>query len=143
MTYAYSETSLARLHTCHPDLVLIWTTLAKYVNCSVFCGHRTEEDQNSAHDAGLSQLRWPDSKHNAYPSMAIDSGPYFPELRNTNWDDYKAFAVFAGHVLLIARQLYNEGKIQHLVRWGGDWDMDGRTDDQTFDDLPHFELYRP
>jgi peptidoglycan L-alanyl-D-glutamate endopeptidase CwlK len=26
------------------------------------------------------------------------------------------------------------------VRWGGDWDGDRDIDDQTFDDLPHFEF---
>ncbi|WP_232367585.1 M15 family metallopeptidase domain-containing protein [Alteromonas pelagimontana] len=54
-----------------------------------------------------------------------------------------AFAVFAGFVQCVARQLYAEGKITHLVRWGGDWDMDGQTLDQKFNDLPHFELYKP
>jgi peptidoglycan L-alanyl-D-glutamate endopeptidase CwlK len=27
-----------------------------------------------------------------------------------------------------------------LLRWGGDWNMDGRTTDNKFDDLGHFEL---
>lgn len=27
------------------------------------------------------------------------------------------------------------------IRWGGDWDMDGDTKDQTFNDLVHFELW--
>ena len=26
------------------------------------------------------------------------------------------------------------------LRWGGDWDGDWQTRDNTFDDLPHFEL---
>jgi peptidoglycan L-alanyl-D-glutamate endopeptidase CwlK len=141
--FPYSQTSLRHLESCHADIQLIWGELAKYVNCSVFCGHRNEQEQNEAFADKNSELQWPDSKHNSLPSMAIDSGPYFPELRNTDWEDYKAFAVFAGHVMLIARQLYDAGKITHLVRWGGDWDMDGRTRDQKFNDLPHFELYRP
>jgi len=39
-----------------------------------------------------------------------------------------------------AERLYNEGKITHKLRWGGDWDSDKVFDDQNFDDLPHFEL---
>jgi len=27
------------------------------------------------------------------------------------------------------------------VRWGGDWDGDGSTKDQTFHDLGHYELF--
>lgn len=26
------------------------------------------------------------------------------------------------------------------IRWGGDWDLDTDLKDNTFDDLPHFEL---
>jgi peptidoglycan L-alanyl-D-glutamate endopeptidase CwlK len=26
------------------------------------------------------------------------------------------------------------------IRWGGDWDRDEELHDQTFFDLPHFEL---
>ena len=26
------------------------------------------------------------------------------------------------------------------IRWGGDWDLDGVTTDQTFMDLAHFEI---
>ncbi len=27
------------------------------------------------------------------------------------------------------------------IRWGGDWDRDGDTTDQTFNDLVHWELW--
>jgi hypothetical protein len=26
------------------------------------------------------------------------------------------------------------------IRWGGDWDSDNIMKDQTFNDLPHFQL---
>ena len=26
------------------------------------------------------------------------------------------------------------------IRWGGDWDSDNIMKDQTFNDLPHFEI---
>jgi peptidoglycan L-alanyl-D-glutamate endopeptidase CwlK len=26
------------------------------------------------------------------------------------------------------------------IRWGGDWDQDGRTADEKFIDMPHLEL---
>jgi peptidoglycan L-alanyl-D-glutamate endopeptidase CwlK len=141
--YPFGKTSKRRLDTCHQDIQKIWHELSKLINCSVFCGHRKEAAQNKAFLDGLSQLQWPDSKHNSLPSTAIDSGPYFPEIRNTDWKDYKAFARFAGFVEVISLQLYAVGETTHLVRWGGDWDMDGRTTDQTFNDLVHFELYKP
>ncbi|ANB27650.1 peptidase [Alteromonas stellipolaris] len=141
--FPYGKTSQSRLNTCHADIQTIWNELSKYINTSVFCGHRGKAEQNEAFEQGLSELAWPNSKHNAYPSMAIDSGPYFVRLGNTDWKDEVAFGVFAGHVMLVARQLYKQKKITHLVRWGGDWDMDGRSRDERFRDLPHFELYVP
>lgn len=141
--FPFGKTSRARLNTCHKDIQRIWLELSKYVNCSVFCGHRNESEQNEAFKKGLSQVQWPNSKHNSFPSMAIDSGQYFPEIKNTDWDDFKAFATLNGMVQIIARQLYDAGEITHLIRWGGDWDGDGQTLDQHFNDLPHFELYKP
>jgi peptidoglycan L-alanyl-D-glutamate endopeptidase CwlK len=45
-------------------------------------------------------------------------------------------------VLGVAERLYNEGRISHRLRWGGDWDMDTKVSDNDFDDLVHFELVR-
>lgn len=138
----FGKTSKERLATCHPDLQLILNTAIKTVDCSIFCGHRNKANQNKAFDAGLSQVKWPDSKHNVFPSLAVDCGPYFPELRNTDWEDYKAFAVFAGYCMRIADELLEKELITHRLRWGGDWDGDGRTADESFVDLPHFELVK-
>ena len=48
------------------------------------------------------------------------------------------FAEFAGIVKAIGWYRY-----QVRIRWGGDWDGDNDLDDQTFDDLVHFELVPP
>jgi peptidoglycan L-alanyl-D-glutamate endopeptidase CwlK len=41
----------------------------------------------------------------------------------------------------------NYQRIERIIRqkfpevtWGGDWDRDGRSDDETFVDLPHFQV---
>jgi peptidoglycan L-alanyl-D-glutamate endopeptidase CwlK len=139
----FGKSSTERLATCHPDLQLIFNTAIRTVDCSVFCGHRNKLNQDKAFADGLSQVKWPNSKHNKFPSMAVDGGPYFPELKNTDWEDHKAFAVFAGYLMRIADELLEKKLITHRLRWGGDWDGDGRTNDQTFVDLPHFELVKP
>ena len=46
----------------------------------------------------------------------------------------KRFVYFAGYVKRVADDL------GIAIRWGGDWDGDGDFSDQTFHDLPHFEL---
>ena len=138
----YSEISQERLSSCHPDLQKIFQQVIKFVDCSIFCGHRGETAQNQAYAENLSTLQYPFSKHNSNPSMAVDAGPYFPELKNTDWDDKVAYGVFAGHVKQVAMQLLEAGDITHAIRWGGDWDGNGRSSDETFIDLPHFELVK-
>ena len=138
----FGKTSKARLATCHPDLQLIFNTAIETVECSIFCGHRNKANQNKAFDDGLSQVQWPNSKHNSFLSMATDAGPYFVELKNTDWEDKIAFAVFAGYCIRIAEELLEKELITHRLRWGGDWDGDGRSSDETFVDLPHFELVK-
>jgi len=144
----FGNASQSRLNTCHVDLQVIFTEVERQLaleglQCSIFCGHRNEVDQNKAFLENKSKVRWPDSYHNKIPSMAADSGPYFVEIQNTDWNDRVAFAVYAGRVLQIAAQLLREGKVTHKLTWGGDWDMDGRNLDQNFHDLPHFQLQKP
>lgn len=138
--YHFSNTGLAKLETCHEDLQLIMLEVIKWQNCSIFCGHRGEQEQNEAYFTNKSKVKYPNSFHNKMPSMAVDAGPYFVEIQNTDWNDKIAFAVFAGRVLQIADQLLKEGKVTRSVVWGGDWDRDGRNVDQQFHDLPHFQL---
>lgn len=138
--YEYSRTSQNRLAQCHEDLQTIFNEVKQYVNTSILCGHRNEETQNQAVDEGNSELPWPRSKHNSYPSMAVDAGPYQPQLKNLDWEDAVAFGVFAGVVFTVAKQLFMDNRISHQLIWGGDWDSDGRSADETFRDYPHFEL---
>lgn len=136
----YSNTSQHRLNTCHPDLILIFTTVLEISDHSIFCGFRAKDEQQEAFYNKRSKVQWPQSKHNSLPSMAIDAGPYFKNLKNTDWDDFIAFSLFAGHVMAVAKMLYLGGEIEHQLIWGGDWNSNGRNADQDFNDLPHFEL---
>ena len=136
----FSARSRERLETCHVDWQVICNELIKHCDFTVVEGFRGKEDQNRAYDAGRSQLRWPDSKHNHRPSLAVDLAPYVSEIKNIDWEDIKAFCVLKGMLMMVAARLLAEGRITHQVRWGGDWDRDGRTVDQTFHDLPHYEL---
>ena len=83
----------------------------------------------------LSQVEWPDSKHNPMPSMAVDVAPY-----PIDWEDEGRFYMFAGWVMCVAMRLFEEGQITHTLRWGGDWNRNWYTTDQSFFDGVHFEL---
>lgn len=131
----FGLTSRKRLDTCHQDLQAIFEEVVKGFDCAILCGHRDEVGQMLAYESGKSQLPWPDSKHNTYPSMAVDVAPW-----PLDWNDRGAFYMLAGYVLCTADRLKAEGKITHSLRYGGDWNGDHHTKDQRFDDLPHFEL---
>ena len=127
--YSFGKRSRENLAQCHPDLQRLFNEVIKYRDCSVICGHRSEIEQSSAYLKGLSKLRFPQSKHNTSPSMAVDVVPY-----PIDWEDTGRFYAFAGYVQALADTLGIK------IRWGGDWDMDLSTTDQRFHDLPHYEI---
>lgn len=136
--YSYGKTSRRRLVTCHPDLITIAEHVIRYRDATVICGHRGEIAQQTAFGLGNSRVEWPNSKHNSFPSVAIDFAPW-----PFDWNDAPSFRYFAGYVVGVADMLFEIGAIKHRIRWGGDWDMDNDLSDNTFNDLVHFELYKP
>ena len=139
MTYTFSKNSKEKLATCHPELQILWEEVIKHVDCIIICGHRSKEDQDFAFSKKNSKVQWPNSKHNSIPSKATDVAPYFKGV-GIDWEDTIAFSYFAGKVMMIAERLHLVGLMPHKLRWGGDWDGDGKNKDQTFNDLVHFEL---
>lgn len=88
---------------------------------SVLCGYRNEHDQNEAYDNGFSKLKFPQSMHNRYPSLAVDIAPY-----PINWKNSVAFCELANIIKRISEQTMIP------IQWGGDW--------VKFIDMPHWEL---
>jgi peptidoglycan L-alanyl-D-glutamate endopeptidase CwlK len=128
----FSVLSEQRLATCDTRLQGLMREAIKYTDFTILCGHRSQEEQEDAVRRGVSKTRWPLSKHNAMPSKAVDVAPY-----PVDWKDTARFARLFGLIECIAKQ---QGV---AVRWGGDWDRDGRTADETFIDMPHVELVEP
>ena len=131
----FSNNSFSKLATCHMDLQVLFYEVIKSFDCQILEGYRSQEGQERAFETWHTQLHWPDGKHNKQPSMAVDVAPYPVDWKNT-----KRFYWFAGYVMGIAQKLKDEGKITHVVRFGGDWDRDTDIDDQKFMDIVHFEL---
>lgn len=131
MSYAYSATSRRRLETCHPDLIRLFESLAEDYNITIICGHRSKAEQDEAVRKGASKTPFPRSKHNSYPSKGIDAMLYNKGL---DWNDNGQNYMFVGIVRERARAMGIK------IRCGADWDGDFDTDDQTFNDLVHFEV---
>jgi peptidoglycan L-alanyl-D-glutamate endopeptidase CwlK len=135
--FRFSKISRERLRTCHEDLIILCNEIIKHYDCTVVCGHRSKKEQDEAYNKGYSQLKWPNSKHNIFPSHAVDLVAY--ESHGLDWGTLQS-AYFAGFVMGIANQFYYDGKIKHKIRCGIDWDMDNDINDTKFFDAAHFEL---
>ena len=127
--YKFSDRSHKKLTTCHPDLIQLFNEVIKNVDCTILDGHRTESEQNRLFKIGNSRVEFPHSMHNRYPSHAVDVAPY-----PIDWTNVHRFYMFVGYVRAVANNLNIK------IRCGADWDSDWLTSDQTFHDLPHFEL---
>ena len=125
----FSRNSKARLSTCQELLQGVFNEVIHHFDCTILCGYRTEEEQNRAAEEGRSTKRYPDSRHNTVPAMAVDVAPY-----PIDWEDLNRFRYFAGFVMGIA------AKRGAPLKWGGDWDRDTQVRDNRFNDFPHFEL---
>jgi len=128
----YSQTSIDRLNTCCEELQQTMRRVIQFYDHTILEGRRGEDAQNHYFKTGKSKLRYPKSKHNSTPSLAVDAAPW-----PIDWDDMEAFYYFGGTVIAAGFSL------GHRIRWGGDWDMDGDFHDQTFMDLVHFEYAGP
>lgn len=144
--YTFGRKSKERLETCHPDIQLILNELIRYYDFSVLEGHRSQETQMKYFSEGKSTLDGVNkkSKHQSYPSMAVDISPYVKGVNMfTDERGMVCFYHLAGMVIATAKRLKAEGLISHDIRWGGAW----RTElnifsGSTFFDGPHFELVK-
>lgn len=116
----YGKRSRDNLATAHYKLQVLFKEVIKYYDCSILCCYRTKEDQDKAYKNGYSKLKYPKSKHNTYPSFAIDIAPY-----PIDWDNINRFYELAGVVKTVAKQM------DIKLKWGGSW---------RWKDYPHYEL---
>jgi len=143
----YSKTSAARLLTCHFDLQLIFNEVIKKSSqdFGIAQGGRSETEQLKYFLEGKSKIdpRIPSQKakamHLKEPSMACDIYAWDEIQKRASWDK-KLLTKISKVAIPIAARLLAEGKVSHRLRWGGDWDSDGDTTDQSFNDLPHYEI---
>lgn len=130
---AYGKTSLARLATCHPVLQTLMqkamATCPPGMDWSIICGHRGKEAQEAAVAGGFSGVHWPNGKHNATPSMAVDVAPFIRGKISWFAPD---FPPIAKHIKATWAAMSEEERGGHTLSWGGDW--------RHRVDSPHWEL---
>lgn len=127
--FKLSRTGGRRLNSCHPLLQYLVTDVLKTDDVTVICGFRSEQQQDAAFRHGTSKLKWPMSKHNQTPSMAVDVVPY-----PIDWHNIERFKALAVVVKKCWAELPEELRAGYELQWGGDW--------EHFKDMPHWELRR-
>lgn len=126
---SFSQTSKDSLATCDARLQRVFNEVIKHFDCKVLQGHRGQAEQDKAFAEGASQKKWPNGNHNSMPSKAVDVVPY-----PVDWTDRERMTLFAGFVIGIAQGMGID------IRWGGDWNENTKVKDNSFDDLPHYEV---
>jgi peptidoglycan L-alanyl-D-glutamate endopeptidase CwlK len=134
----FSQHSTNQLATCDHRLQKLFNEVIKHFDCRVLEGHRGAAKQDAAFMRGASKVKFPNSKHNSRPSMAVDVAPYPVIWPNKDDKDYvkqvARYYMLSFFVMGIASQMGIK------IRSGADWDGDKDIFDQTFDDLVHFEI---
>ncbi|MCP5385937.1 MAG: M15 family metallopeptidase [Novosphingobium sp.] len=142
MAITLGQRSLARLDGVHPKLVRVIMRAAAMArpdeDFTVLEGVRTLERQKALYAQGRTApgkiVTWTlKSNHFRNPRTgfghAVDLAP-FP----IDWNDSVRFDRLAG---LMFRAASIEGV---KIRWGADWDQDGKPRERGESDSPHFEL---
>jgi peptidoglycan L-alanyl-D-glutamate endopeptidase CwlK len=146
--FKFSETSQEKKGTCEQDLQDLFDAVIEGYDCIVLDGHRSVKEQQKKYEQGTSKVKY--SKHNLEPSKAIDVSPYpipenwgkiswglipkeYHEELKKQFKERAKFYHFAGYVKGVANRMNID------IVGGHDWDSDNDFNDQTFDDLIHFQ----
>ena len=132
--HKFSKLSKQRLTGVNPKLVQVVQRALELTtqDFSVLEGVRTAQRQRELYQQGRTTpgniVTWTlKSKH--IDGVAVDLIPY-----PLDWNDTKAFNAIAEAMFKASKEL----KIP--IRWGADWDQDGKPRERGETDSPHFEL---
>lgn len=121
----FGKRSKERLKGVDAKLVNVLNETLKLMDITIIEGVRSKERQAELLKKGATKVKY--SKH--MEGKAVDVAPY-----PIDWEDRDRFHYMGGMVRGVAQEMGVK------VRWGGDWDSDGETKDNNFDDLVHIEL---
>ena len=144
----YSKTSDDKLNTCDSYIqkVMRISITRSAIDIGIAQGERTVALQTQYFNNGKSKVNPANYTKEELPlkgkhitddvytkSGAVDFYAYIPG-KGTSWDE--------NHLCYIAGVIMSvDAELEGLLRWGGNWDMDGEiVSDQGFDDLPHIEM---
>ena len=135
MTYQLSERSLNNLKGVNPKLVAVVKRALELStqDFMVIEGLRTQARQDELWAQGRTKpgaiVTWTKDASSHGTGHAVDVCPY-----PVDWTDLKKFDAIATAMFAAAAELGVK------LRWGADWDQDGKARERGESDSPHFEL---
>jgi peptidoglycan L-alanyl-D-glutamate endopeptidase CwlK len=139
MIYVLGEKSRAKLKGVHPNMIRVVERAIEITeqDFRVDCGVRTLVEQKALYAQGRTKpgpkVTWTlNSRH--LPAAdgfghAVDLVPV-----PVDWSNLTAFDAVAKAMMAAAKELGIK------IRWGADWDSDGKPREKGESDSPHFEL---
>ncbi len=125
----FGKRSRERLKGVDSRLVSVLNELIKIMDVTIIEGVRSAEKQQEYFKNGKSKIDGIKKKGQHQLGNAVDLAPY-----PIDWSDRDRMHYMGGLLIGI-------GHVLNLkLRWGGDWDRDGETKDNSFDDLVHVEI---
>ncbi len=121
----FGKKSRERLKGVDSSLVNVLNEAVKLMDITVIEGLRSQARQDRLLASGATKVKY--SKH--LEGKAVDVAPY-----PIDWSDRDRFHYMGGMIRGIGQQMGIN------IRFGADWDSDGETKDNNFDDLVHIEL---
>jgi len=125
----FGKRSLKRLKGVDTRLVSVLNKLIKIMDVTIIEGVRSAEKQLEYFESGKSKIDGIKKKGQHQLGNAVDLAPY-----PIDWDDRDRMHYMGGILIGIGHMM------GYKLRWGGDWDRDGETKDNSFDDLVHIEI---
>ena len=96
MSFKWGKKSAERLKECDVRLQALCNKMLERsaFDLTITCGHRNKEDQEAAFNEGRSKAHFGQSKHNSYPSKAVDivPCPVNWDINDRRWVDMVALA---------------------------------------------------
>lgn len=124
----FDALSAKRLSQAHPLIQQVMNEARNHIAFTVMDSQRGRDAQEYAFRKGHSKAHFGQSAHNWSPAIAVDLAPV-----PLDWSSPKHFIELSKVILPIAKEM------NIILRWGGDWNMDGSTSDGW--DFPHYELH--
>lgn len=145
-TYRFSQRSLNNLKGVHPKMVAVVRRALEICGQTngpdfvVIDGLRTDEEQMALYRigrrgrAGERPVTW--TLNSNHKKNARTGFGHAVDLYPGTWTDLKAFDKVAMAMFQAAGELHTP------IRWGADWDRDGKPRERGETDSPHFELWQ-